>query len=138
MSSKQLIWLAVVVVVGAIGYSVLFPTSQVGIKLGSVAIANEYRATSTKDYKGTVLTNLKVLKSESGTLGSVVITGAGAGTINLFDATSTKTNGEWATTSLASIPVSAAAGTYTFDVSFYKGLIVEIIGTAPTSTITYR
>jgi hypothetical protein len=39
---------------------------------------------------------------------------------------------------IASVPVSAAAGDYVFDVAFSNGLLVETIGTAPTSTITFR
>jgi hypothetical protein len=106
--------------------------------LGSVNTFNEYHSSTTRNYIGTAMPNLSVLVNGPGALGSVVITGAGAGYINLFDATSTKTNTEWGTTTIASIPISAVAGTYTFDVSFQKGLLVEIIGTTPTSTITFR
>ena len=94
--------------------------------------------TTTRTYNGGTLANLKVLKNSPGALGTLIITGAGAGQINFYDATSTRTNTEWGTTTLATIPLSAAAGTYIFDVAFSKGLIYEIIGTAPTSTITWR
>ena len=105
---------------------------------GSVAPTGEYHASTTRNYVGAAMPNLSVLQVGPGTLGSVVITGAGAGVINIYDATSTVANTEWATTTITTIPASAAAGTYTFDVSFQKGLLVEIIGTTPTSTITFR
>lgn len=102
---------------------------------GSVVGGNEYNATTTRNYAGTSMSNPALIKSGYGTLGSVVITGAGAGVINFYDNTSTSTT---ATTTLASIPASTAAGTYILDVAFTRGLLVEIVGTAPTSTITYR
>jgi hypothetical protein len=107
---------------------------------GSVAVGGEYQSTTTKPYNGSSLTNLTVLKSESGTMGSVIITGAGAGVMTLYDATTTNSSlrTKAATTTLVSIPASAAAGTYTFDIQFYQGLIVELSGTVPTSTISWR
>ena len=111
------------------------PESQV---LGSVTQGNEYFSTTTRNHLGTELTNLKVLKTNSGSFGSVIITGAGTGVMNFYDATSTVTNTEWATTTLASFPASTAAGTYTFDVVFSKGLLFEEVGSVATSTITWR
>lgn len=105
---------------------------------GGVTVGNEYEATSTRNSVGTELPTLTVLKTGSGSLGSVVITGAASGIMNFFDATSTDTNTEWATTSLVTFPASTAAGTYVFDINFKKGLLYEIIGTAPTSTPTWR
>lgn len=121
--------------------AILIPKLQVSEdsqSLGSVSISESYIATTTNDYDGTALANLSVLKKSPGQLGSVTITGAAAGVINLYDATSTVTNTEWATTTLVTIPASAAAGTYTLDASFTKGLLYELIGTAPTSTITFK
>lgn len=109
-----------------------------GRATGSVTQGNEYFASTTKNYMGTSMPNLSVLKVGSGSLGSVVITGAAAGVINIYDATSTVTNTEWATTTLATFPASTAAGTYTFDATFKKGLLVEILTATPTSTITWR
>lgn len=100
------------------------------------------------EYQGTTTTAgsfgpLVRVQAEPGALGSVVITGAAAGVINIYDATTTNVNlrtAQAATTTLllATFPASAAAGTYTFDRSFYNGLYVETIGTMPTTTITYR
>ncbi len=85
----------------------------------------------------------QLIQSGAGTLGSIVITGAAAGTINIYDATTsdiTKRTGNVATSSIlvASMPVSAAAGTYTFDELLTNGLYVSVIGTMPTTTITSR
>lgn len=123
-------------------FAILIPKLQVspdGQALGSITQGNEYFSTTTRSaVSGVELTNLKVLKIGPGSLGSVVITGAGTGIINLYDATSTVTNAEWATTSLAVFPASAAAGTYTFDAVFSKGLLFEEVGSVASSTITWR
>jgi len=108
--------------------------------IGSVVQSSEYHATTTSQGR---FSSPAVLVSGYGSLGSVIITGAGAGTINLYDATTTDITlrtGNTATSSLyiATIPDSTVAGTYTFDTSFYTGLLVEIIGTTPTTTITFR
>src|SRR3990167_1157347 len=88
--------------------------------LGSVSVSNEYNATSTKNaFTGSsTIPNYYALKTVGGSLGSVIITGANTGTINLYDATTTIPNTAWATTTLVSIPASTAAGTYTFDINF--------------------
>ena len=104
--------------------------------LGSITEGQEYNATSTSS-NGAGLPARSVIKTSPGALGSVVITGATTGIINFFDATSTN-HANHATTTIASIPASAAAGTYTFDVAFSRGLLVEVTGVAPTSTITWR
>ena len=107
---------------------------------GGVPIANEYLSTSTPAVwlaTGKPIT----LQEGNGALGSVTITGAGAGSLLFYDATTTditKRTGALATSTIASIPVSAAAGTYTFDARFSKGLIVEMVGSSPTTTITWR
>lgn len=108
--------------------------------VGSVAQSSEYKSTTTRSG---VFPTLVAVKETPGTLGSVVITGAAAGVINFYDATTTditKRTGNKATSTiiLPTFPASAATGTYTFDISFYDGLIVETIGTMPTTTITYR
>ena len=108
---------------------------------GSATFGNDYNATTTVRTTGVAnLKNLQVLKLGYGSLGSVVITGAGTGTMYLYDATSTTNaiNTEWATTTLAIIPASSVANTYVFDVSFSKGLLIEYAGAIATSTITFR
>lgn len=113
---------------------------------GSVQFGNDYLATSTSSngaYGGTV-TGSRLLRNGVGTLGSVVITGANTGIINLYNATTSDitqraANRATSTILIASFPASATAGTYTFDVQFTDGLFYDVIGgVAPTSTVTYR
>jgi hypothetical protein len=107
---------------------------------GSVAQSNEYHSTSTSYLAGTLT---PLIKTGFGTFGSVVITGANTGAITFYDATTTSRLLRAATMStssiiLGTIVTSQVAGTYTFDTFFVNGLIADIIGLAPTSTITWR
>lgn len=101
-----------------------------------------YQSTTTRTaVLGAALASPTTLSLGFGTLGSVIITGASGantGIINLYDATSTVQHSDYATTTLASFPAQAAAGTYVFDVEYKRGLVVEIIGTVGTSTITWK
>lgn len=113
--------------------------------LGSVNQSNEYHSTSTSVTTGsssfsTTAGDYKVLQTGPGTLGSVVITYGSNAPLRILDATSTKTNTEWATTTLADFKTTGTPGTYTFDVIFQKGLLVETVSTVglASSTITYR
>lgn len=115
-------------------------TQQASPVLGSAPRGSEYQGTTTT--QGAYLADSALLTT-SGTLGSVVITGAAAGVINIYDATTsdiTKRQANMSSSSIlvATIPASAAAGTYTFDRVVFNGLYVNIIGTIPTSTITFR
>lgn len=109
---------------------------------GSVGFGNDYLGTTT-DQTWTTLTP-KVLKSTGGSLGSVVVTTVGTGSLTLYDATTTditKRTGGTATSTLvlANFQITTALGTYTFDRSFNDGLIVVWVGTNNASTtITYR
>jgi hypothetical protein len=140
MNKNLLIALSVLIAGSLIGLAfVLRPEPNQSVRpLGSVAVASEYNASSTKDHVGNTIADLDVLVEGQGTLGSVVITGANAGTFVLYDATSTMTNTEWATTTLATFPTNAATGTYTFDVIFQKGLLLDYVTGMATSTITWR
>ena len=116
--------------------------------LGSVAQSNEYYATTTQG--GTLqelnltTTTGDIYETKQGALGSVVITLAAANSIEIFDTTTTDRTKRAAnlTTSsirMASFPASVAAGTYTFDEVYRRGLIVVFSGSnPPTSTFTYR
>jgi len=98
-----------------------------------------YESTTTRAaFNGTALGSPLILVPSYGTLGSVIITGAGTGIINIYDATSTAAHSDYATTTLASFPASTAAGTYVFDTRFQRGLVVELIGTVGTTTITWK
>lgn len=131
--------LALVIVISSVLLS--RPANQA---IGSVSLANEYHSTSTRSLPvGTQIAALTLLDSGDTTLGSVIITGAGAGFINFYDATTSSvllraTTLATSSITLASIPPSAAAGTYTFDLVAKYGLLMEVTGTAPTSTVTYR
>lgn len=108
------------------------------VSFGSVNRGNEYTSTTTRNFSGTALTT-RVLTTDPGALGSITITGANTGIIRIYDATTTGAHSDHATTTLAEIPASAAAGTYVFDVISTRGLVFEVVsGLAPTSTISYR
>lgn len=113
---------------------------------GSVIVGSEYNATSTaaSSVYGAQTAGNKVLKTGYGSLGSVVVTGANTGIINLYNATTTNVNlrvpgTPTSTILIASIPASMAAGTYTFDATFNHGLLLDLVsGAMPTTTITWR
>lgn len=129
--------ISILISAGIIAGAVVFSSNDSTI-LGSVAVSGEYNSVTTYSKLGVPLfTNVQTIKSNtSGTLGSVVITGAVAGSMRFMDATSTT---DISSSSIAIFPASTAAGTYTFDVNFYRGLIVESTSTLlPTTTITYR
>lgn len=113
---------------------------------GSIRVGDELFATSTaaNAVYGATITGDTLIKTGTGALGSVIITGANTGIINFYNATTSNVSartGNTATSTilLASFPASAAAGTYTFDVVYTTGLLVELeSGLMATSTITYR
>lgn len=114
------------------------PQTQVG---ASVSQGSDYHATTTST--GRFNPAVSLVQSGNSTLGSVIITGAAAGTIEIYDATTSSVSLRAAsmassTILLASFPASTAAGTYTFDQIAQYGILVSITGTMPTSTITYR
>ena len=112
----------------------------------SIRVGDEMFATSTaaSAVYGATITGDTLIKTGTGALGSVIITGANTGIINFYNATTSNVSartGNTATSTilLASFPASAAAGTYTFDVVYTTGLLVELeSGLMATSTITYR
>lgn len=108
--------------------------------LGSVETGEGYFATTTKDQLGNTVADLTVLKPSSGMLGHVVVTGAATGYAFLYDATTTnatlRTN--TATTVIATLPVSLAAGTYVFDTTFNYGLLLDYTGNMATATVTWK
>lgn len=105
---------------------------------GGLIEGQEYTATTTGPSSGNAA--YRVLRTRGGAVGNVVITGSAAGDLFLYDATSTQSVnlGGQSTTTLVHIPKSASTGTYSFDVSARRGIVLEIIGTQPTSTIGYR
>ena len=115
------------------------------LSLGSVSVSNEYRATSTALSAGYGAGTVDAqIKTGYGTLGSVVVLGADTGVVNLYDATTTDatlraSSKATSTILITSLPASLVAGTYTFDVRFNDGLLLDLVqGNMPTTTITFR
>ncbi len=133
------------IVIGIITISILLTIAVVWYLTALKASASVdsavsgYQSTTTRTATlGAALTSPTTLSQGYGVLGSVVITGATTGIINLYDETTTAAHSDHATTTLATFPASTAAGTYTFDASYTKGLVYEEVGAAPTTTITWK
>lgn len=112
---------------------------------GGVTVGNEYRATSTAaSATYGAWTTGRLVKTGTGSLGTIIITGANTGVINVYDATTTSvlkraTSKATSTILVASFPASTAAGNYVFDVEIKDGLYIDLVsGLMPTTTITYR
>ena len=113
---------------------------------GSVVQGNEYLATTTcpnSTLCGNTANSVRLLKTGYGAVGQITITGAGAGELSLYNATTSNVSARAAdkatsTIAIALAPASAAANTYVFDAVFTDGLLLVVGATAPTSTITWR
>lgn len=118
----------------------LFDSSKGRLVVSGVNRSNEYQSTTTRAYPATSLTDpTQLCPDGGGVLGSVVITGANTSIINFYDGTTTSNHSLHATTTIATIPASTAAGTYTFDAIASRGLIFDQDGgNLATTTITYR
>lgn len=90
-----------------------------GSYLGSVTAGNEYTATTTASTFGGTHRQLKV---GPGALGNVTIASTSAHSLTLWNATSTTDS---ASTTIVTFKASASDGTYTFDASFDRGLVVS-------------
>ena len=134
------------VLVGVLLGRYLLPKQEKPSPFRGVNVTNEYQATTTaaSTVYGNTITGDNLVKTGLGAFGSVVITGATAGVVNVYDATTTNVllrtgNKATSTILIVSLPASLAAGTYTFDHEFTDGLYVDLVaGTMPTTTITYR
>ncbi len=120
--------------------------SQPATVQGSTLQGQEYMATTTaaNSVYGATVTGSTLIRTGSGSLASVIITGANTGVVNLYDATTsdiTKRAARLSTSTIliATLPANLVAGTYVFDAVYSNGLYFDLIsGSAPTSTITYR
>lgn len=141
---------ALVAIVAFVLFTILIATQTPKNADASVSQGSEYQsymATSTNASATTAI----ALKTTTGTLGSIVITQAATtgAYFRVWDATSTATstyqnydNTSTSTTYgrlVAQVKTTAAEGTYTFDASMFKGVVIEV----PTSwngiyTVTYR
>jgi len=110
-------------------------------KLGGLIGASKATTTDTTWNIANIPTKFKVLKTGSGTLNNVVITGATTATeLKFYNATTTGSHLDHATTSIGATNISTPAGTYGFNTSFTRGLIVEFPSAlgAASSTITWE
>lgn len=113
---------------------------------GSVAIGNEYHATTTSPTAYAFSSGERLLQTGPGTFGGITVTGAGSagGNIEFFDATTTnpslRASSMSSTTQLiASFPSNLGTGNYQdVDIAYTYGLIMVIKGTIGTTTVTYR
>lgn len=132
MKLKQIVITVLIAILAVLGVDY-----SAGGKLGSMPSGEAYNSTTT----AAGMVNYNLLKTGQGTFGSVVITGATTGLLRVYDATTTVATARTkaATTTLAVFPASTAAGTYTFDVAFSQGLLIDYASAGyATSTITWR
>lgn len=115
--------------------AILLPNLKIdlsSIAFGSIETGQEYIATTT----ATMGTGFSVLKSSTGSLGSVIVASSSAATFTVWNATSTT---DVASTSPVRFVASPANGTYTFDAVFDRGIIVENpTGANGSYTVTWR
>lgn len=119
------------------------PKQQLG---ASVRVGDQYQSTTTPQVsarRNVCPARSGMASSTTGVLGSVVITKSGTSPLTIYDATTTNITlrGNTATTSLILVdfPSDPGQGTFTFDVEFKRGLLIDYSSTnVSTSTITYR
>lgn len=144
MKQSLIIILLVAVLIGLV-YT-FAPTREA---FGSVEVGNQYQSTTTPavaDETNLCLAGIGYASSTTGVLGSVNVVSSGAGTLSIYDATttdSTKRTSSQATTSirLVDFPASPTAGSYHFDIEFKRGLLVDYTTTGSgvsSTTISYR
>ena len=118
-------WLGAAVIVGIV-FVVGMQFSEEN-SLGSNVTGSEYNATSTYTQTTRNMSQIRTSTGAGCTLGSVIVASSSASalTINplkVWNATSTTDS---ASTTLVTLRSAAAEGTYTFDVSCPRGLIIE-------------
>jgi hypothetical protein len=107
--------------------------------MGSISLGSSYKSTTTSS----AVVN-PVIKTEGGTLGSVILAITGTAPLTIYDATTTDATKRTITATsslrvLAYFGASPTVGTYTFDSEFYYGLLASWgSGTIASTTITYR
>lgn len=137
--------IALALVVGALGVLWQKPWPV----YGSVQVGSQYQSTSTPavaDRTNLCPARVGMASSTTGVLGSINITTSGAGTIAIYDATTTDNNLRVAaaTSSLVLVDfpnASPTVGSYNLDVEFTRGLLVDYTTTGigvSSSTISYR
>lgn len=112
--------------------------------LGSVSPGGEYQSTTTP----TGIPDLMVLCEGPGVLANINVMGPNVGNIQVYNATTSNNTlrASIATSSilLADIPSKAPADAtstarqHAFDAIATKGILVDLVGSVPTTTISYR
>ena len=115
----------------------VFATGRVDGPVGSVFSGHEYTSTTTQS---TSAATDYVAKSLTGggtcSLGSVVVASTSATTLTIMNATSST---DTASTTLAIFKPSVGEGTYTFDVTCSRGIVIETpTGFDGVYTVTYK
>lgn len=124
----SIVGVTIILIAGAIGWNMNQEQS-----LGSVNTASEYTYWSTE---GKATGTKIIILDGAGTLGSVIINESSAHAFNIWDNASTT---EATTTPIGTLKASAVEGTYTYDVNFYNGLMIQsAAGFAGDYTATYR
>lgn len=99
---------------------------------GSVTVGNEYNATNT----ASMTVGPRLLKTGPSVLGSVIVASSSATTFKVWNATSTL---DIASSTPVIFVASPVNGTYTFDASFERGIVVELpTGYNGAYTVTWR
>lgn len=130
-TNKILLSLSAVVLVCAIS---LFALRQEPVEpaFGSVVVGNEYNATNTASMSA----GMVQLRTGQSTLGSVVVASSSGTTFQVWNATSTL---DIASTTPVNFVAAPANGTYTFDATFERGIILELpTGYNGAYTVTWR
>lgn len=144
MKTKLVIYSVVIFILGILlGYGISGKDVP-SVKLGSITEGQQYNATTTP-FNAAQVDGL--IRRGQGTLGSIVVLHNDNLAFNIYDATSTNvlttgfgTVGQNTSTQLlAQIKAGMTVGTYTFDVGYNYGLVIDVTGgTNGTTTITYR
>ena len=108
-------------IIGVLVALVAILGGSTALNLGSVGVSDEYNATTTVGM-GTGVRSL--ITNRPAVLGSIVIASSSPTAIRIWNATSTT---DVASTTVVTIPGSAANGTYTYDAVFDRGLSVQLI-----------
>lgn len=121
------------VIVSLLGVFVLtgYPT------MGSTIMGNDYQATTSISTSANTHWQAKVAANGGCSLGSVVVASSSSGTrFKLWNATSTT---DTASTTIADFDEAIAVGTYTYDITCTRGLVVETpTGFSGVYTVTFR
>jgi hypothetical protein len=94
--------------------------------LGSTIDGQGYKYVTASSTTFTVATSTNRIVTGTGIFGSIIVASSTNTAITIWNATSTIDTGS---TTIAVLPAGATAGTYTFDVSFSRGIILSASST---------